>query len=184
MTESEKVQTVRKTPVRRKKAGPKTLSALSRSADREAKRLGVAILEVLGGMRTPSEAAEALGVSLPRYYALESRALGGFLAACKKPPRGPHYSPEREIEKLERDIERLESECARSHALLRVAQRSVGLAAPDRTKKQKTGGKKGRKRKPTARALRLVTVLKDNEKTMDARGVPAENVKEVQQAKS
>lgn len=118
MTEREKTQTVRKAPVRRKNTRPKTLSALSRSADREAKRLGVAILEVLGGMRTPSEAAEALGVSLPRYYALESRALGGFLAACKKPPRGPRYSPEREIERLERDIERLESEV---HARMRFS---------------------------------------------------------------
>ena len=46
----------------------------------EAKRISSAILEVLAGARTPVDAAGALGVTLPRYYALEARALEGFLA--------------------------------------------------------------------------------------------------------
>jgi hypothetical protein len=50
----------------------------------EAKRTSSAILEVLAGARSPVDAAGALGITLPRYYALESRALEGFLAAQQR----------------------------------------------------------------------------------------------------
>ena len=52
------------------------------------RRLAAVILDVLAGSRTPPQAAEALGVSLPRYYQLEARALGGLVAACESRPRG------------------------------------------------------------------------------------------------
>ncbi len=39
----------------------------------EARQLAMAILEVLGGEWAPGEAATALKMSLPRYYALETR---------------------------------------------------------------------------------------------------------------
>src|SRR5947209_17562740 len=55
---------------------------------REARQRAAAILEVLAGARSPTEAAQALGVSLPRYYLLEARALGGLLAACEPQPPG------------------------------------------------------------------------------------------------
>jgi hypothetical protein len=184
MSKSTKTQAPGKDPGCRKPARRKTLIALSRSADREAKRLVVVILEVLGGVRTPSEAAEVLGVSLTRYYALETKALAGLLEACKKRPVGPQRSPEREIARLEREIERLESECARSQALFRVAQRSVGLPAPERGKKAGVGGKKRPKRKPTARALRLVEIFQDAEKALDTRTPSIENGKEVKKAES
>jgi hypothetical protein len=35
---------------------------------REAQRFAAAILEVLAGIRTPTDAAAVLGVSVPRYY--------------------------------------------------------------------------------------------------------------------
>ena len=41
---------------------------LGEGASAEAKRVAAAILEVLAGARTPTEAAQALGLSLPRYY--------------------------------------------------------------------------------------------------------------------
>src|SRR5687768_12360377 len=41
----------------------------------EAQRLAATILEVLGGVRSPPQAAQALAISLPRYYQLEARAL-------------------------------------------------------------------------------------------------------------
>ena len=44
---------------------------------REAQRFAAAILEVLAGVRTPTDAAAALGVSVPRYYLWEQRAVGG-----------------------------------------------------------------------------------------------------------
>src|SRR4030095_4001157 len=61
--------------------------------DPEAGRLCVVILEVLAGVRTPTDAAGTLGVSPPRYYALESRALGGLLEACPRRPQGPRGTP-------------------------------------------------------------------------------------------
>ena len=43
----------------------------------EANRFAVVILEVLAGGRSPGEAAKVLGVTPPRYYQLETRALEG-----------------------------------------------------------------------------------------------------------
>jgi hypothetical protein len=63
-------------------------STLGRDASREARRLAAAILEVLAGVRTPAQAATAVGLSLPRYYQVEGRALQGLLAACEARPRG------------------------------------------------------------------------------------------------
>ena len=57
----------------------------------EANRLAVAILEVLAGLRTPADAAAALGISVPRYYQLETRALEGMVTALE--PRPPATSP-------------------------------------------------------------------------------------------
>ena len=60
----------------------------SAGASREAKRLAAVLLDVLAGARTPPQAAEVLGVSLPRYYQLEDRGLAGLVAACEARPRG------------------------------------------------------------------------------------------------
>jgi hypothetical protein len=128
--------------------------------DAEAMRLCMAILEVLAGMRTPTDAASTLGISPPRYYALESRALGGLLLACQRKSRGPRRTPEREITRLKKELERVGRDCARSQALLRSAQRAAGLSAPKPPKtKGPEGSKKKRRRRPTTRALRAAKVL-------------------------
>jgi len=44
---------------------------LGQDTSATAKRLAAAILEVLAGARTPTEAAQTLELSLPRYYQLE-----------------------------------------------------------------------------------------------------------------
>src|SRR5262249_32036194 len=49
----------------------------------EARRQAAALLEVLAGVRTPTEVAAQLAISLTRYYIIESRALQGLLAACE-----------------------------------------------------------------------------------------------------
>jgi hypothetical protein len=46
------------------------------------------ILEVLAGMRTPTEAATVVGLSVPRYYLWEQRALEGLVRACEPRPKG------------------------------------------------------------------------------------------------
>lgn len=73
MTSSEKVKRPR---VARSACGSR--QEVVRQATSDARRRAAAVLEVLAGARTPTQAAEALGVSLPRYYLLEQRAIGGW----------------------------------------------------------------------------------------------------------
>jgi hypothetical protein len=125
--------------------------ALGQDNTRDARRMAAAILEVLAGARTPAEAAAALGVSLPRYYQVESRALRGLLSACEPRPRGPGRSVDRELAALRRDNQRLQRELGRHQALARAAQRTIGLPPPPPTPARKPG-KRVRKRR-VARAL-------------------------------
>jgi hypothetical protein len=67
-------------------ARPVAGSPLGREASRPARQLAAGILEVLAGVRSPLQAAQALGLSLPRYYQVESRALRGLLEACEPRP--------------------------------------------------------------------------------------------------
>src|SRR5271166_5431056 len=99
-----------------------------------ARRQAAAILEVLAGVRRPTEAAQALGTSLPRYYQLERRALSGLLSACEPAPRGPRQDATRQLAALTRENRRLQRECDRQRALVRMAERSLGLAAPSAVK--------------------------------------------------
>jgi len=123
------------------------------------RKTAAAILEVLGGERSPTEAAAALGVSLPRYYAIETRALAGFLVGCEPPPLGRRVSPEREVERLRRENERLSRDLARQQALARTASRAAGLASQPSPARAGKDGKRRKRRRPMARALRMAAVL-------------------------
>lgn len=124
-------------------------------ATREAKRLAAVVLDVLAGSRTPPQAAETLGVSLPRYYQLESRALGGLLAACESRPRGRQPEVEAEVVTLRKELERVKRELARTQSLVRLTQRTIGVAPPTPAKPGK------RKRKPLVRAMRRAEQLRE-----------------------
>lgn len=126
-------------------------------ASREAKRLAAILLDVLAGSRTPSQAAETLGVSLPRYYQLESRGLDGLLAACEPRPRGRQASSGAADESLRRDNERLRRELSRQQSLVRLTQRTLGVAPPPPVK---ASGKR-KPRRPTVRAMRRAEELRD-----------------------
>ena len=130
----------------------------------QANRIAVAILEVLAGLRTPAEAAQSLQISVPRYYVLETRALEGLVAACEPKPLGKQPTPETRIAALEKELQQARHECARQQALVRAAQRTVGLTLPaTRPGKQKAEpAKKGRQRRPTVRALRAAKTLREN----------------------
>jgi hypothetical protein len=149
-----------------KRPGFKKLRA--EDGDGEARRLAAAILEVLAGGRTPTEAAETLGISPPRYYALEQRALEGLVSACRRRQRGRVRTSESEAERLRGEVRRLERECGRWQALLRAAQRTVGLGAPQKSK-PKPDGKRRPKRSRVARALRAAKALK-----VEAKAKPVE----------
>lgn len=138
-------------------------------ASREAQRYAAAILEVLAGVRTPTDAAAGLSVSLPRYYLWEQRALAGLVSACEPRSVGKGQSPQRRIASLEKEIARLRQDCARQQALVRAAQRTIGLGPPPPPRPaNKSGGKAPansaakakRKRRPVARALKAAAALK------------------------
>lgn len=132
---------------------------LGKNAGHEAQRLAAAILEVLAGVRTPSQAAEALAISLPRYFQLETRALQGLVAGCAPRPRGPGRSVEKELATLQREHQRLQRELSRQQTLVRLAQRHLGLAPPKVPAPAPGGKDKKRRRRPVVRALRAAEAL-------------------------
>ncbi len=133
-------------------------AGLAQDAGREARRLATLILEVLAGGRTPTEAAQALEISVPRYYQLEGRALRGLVAACEPRPRGRQVDGPRELARLQRVQQRLERELTRQQTLVRLTQRTVGLAPPAPVVAKK--GEKRRRRRPVARALQVAAHLR------------------------
>src|SRR2546426_3099587 len=63
------------------------------TGDEGAKRSAALILEVLAGLRTPSEASTALGGTTMRYYVLERRGFGGGGEGRPAPPEGERGRP-------------------------------------------------------------------------------------------
>jgi hypothetical protein len=150
---------------------------------REAQRVAAAILEVLAGGRTPTDAAVALGIAVPRYYLWEQRALEGLVAACEPRPVGQAVSERHQIAVLQKEVARLKQDCARQQALVRAAQRTIRLTppAPKSTIKAhgkatgKAVGKKARQRRPVVRALKAAAALRTAstaENVGDSPGVP------------
>lgn len=163
--------------------------AQKQAASREAQRLAAAILEVLAGVRTPTDAAEAVGLSLPTYYQWEQRALEGLVAGCEPRPVGQAVSQRHRIAVLQKEVVRLKQDCARQQALVRASQRMVGLGPPPAAKPAVKGGEKGtakpngkkpKKRRPTARALKAAAALQAasdaGESTVEAASVAATEV--------
>jgi hypothetical protein len=136
------------------------------AASAEARQLAATILEVLAGAQSPPEAARALGLSVARYYQLEGRAVAGLVAACEDRRRGRRPGPGGELAELRRECARLRRDCARQQALARATRRTAGLAAASPPE----GTGKRRKRRPTARALKMAALL------MGEDGAPAQPV--------
>lgn len=132
---------------------------LTLNGGREAKRIAAVILEVLAGVRTPTQAAQAVSVSLPRYYLLETRAIAGLMNACEPRGKGRQRGPHNEAAALKKDNDRLRQELSRQQSLVRLTQRTIGLSPPAPIAKGK------RKRKPTARALVVAERLNADETT-------------------
>ena len=123
----------------------------------ESRKHAACVLEVLTGLRTPEQAAEALGVSLPTYYNLETRALRGLVHGCTPTPPGRTLMLLKQVRGLEIKAATLEKQLGRYQALLRNAQRAAGLAPPTPVAAGKSNGR--RKRQPAVRALRAVEAL-------------------------
>jgi hypothetical protein len=146
-----------KPKVKQKPMGPGSLKGSP-----EARRFAALVLEVLGGLRTPTDAAKAVNVSLPRYYLLETRALQGLVTALEPLPKGRRRNTDSEIASLSKQLERSRQEATRNQSMLRAAQRAIGLPPPPaKDAKIKTAsGKMRRPRKATVRALRAVEALR------------------------
>src|SRR5262249_19006959 len=124
-------------------------------AGKDAKRMAAVILEVWAGLRTPLQAAEALGVSLPRYYQIEASGLQGLGTGCAPKPKGRQANPAQEGRALGGETEGLRRELGGKQALVGLTQRGLGVAPPP----AKPATKKGRRRKPVVRALTLAARL-------------------------
>jgi hypothetical protein len=136
----------------------------------EANRFAVVILEVLAGGRTPTDASQALGVTLPRYYQLETRALQGLVAALEPRPRARQPSPEGRIAGLEKLLQEARREGLRQQALVRAAQRGLGIPPPA-VAETKTNGKdasKRKRRRPVVRALKAARTLANATRSINA----------------
>jgi hypothetical protein len=155
-----------------RKSTPRRAAPLSPNASTEAKRRAAAILEVLAGLRLPAEAASALGVSLPRFYLLEQQALTGLVQGCEPRPHGRTPTPERELAKLHKEVDRLKRESARQQALVRAAQRTIGLSLPEPARAKPAPGKK-RRRRPSVRALKHAARLQSDTQRHDDHAAPA-----------
>ena len=139
--------------------------------DSQARKKASGVLEVLAGLRTPEQAAQDLAVSLPTYFALETRALRGLLFACTPHPPGRQQALGHKLREAEGRIAELQRQLQRHQALLRMAQHSVGLPpvakAPGAGKapapgKAAVSGKRVRK-KPAVRAMRAIRLLNQPE---------------------
>jgi hypothetical protein len=141
-------------------------ATLGQDNGRDAQRQAAVILEVLAGARTPTQAAAAMNVSVPRYYQLETRALRGLVEACEAKPRGRAPSADKELASLRREQERLQREVTRQQSLVRVTQRHLGLAPPAPAAKPAPG--KRRRRRAAVRALTAARQLE--KRAADASG--------------
>ena len=135
----------------------------------DSRRIAAVILEVLAGLRTPNQAAKALTVSLPRYYSIELTALQGLITACEPRRKGPGKNTDKQIETLNAQIGRLQSDLSRQQALIRSAQRAIGITAPTT---EKTDGKR-RAKKPTIRALKVAQMLRTADSETESHPVAA-----------
>lgn len=140
----------------------------------DAKRIAGAILEVLAGVRSITDAAVLLGVAPARYYALEARAISGLIAACEPRARGPSPGAalSAEVDRLRAERDRLREEAARYQSLARIAQAAFGAPvavpalppapAPTGGRRADPGAPKTRKKRvATVRALRLAQQVRD-----------------------
>jgi hypothetical protein len=156
------------------------------AVSRDARRVAVAILEVLAGVRTPTDAAKTLGLSPPRYYLWEQRALEGLVRACEPRPKGKTVSQRRQVALLEKEVTRLRQECIRQQSLARAAQRTMTLPAATSVSPKGNGkppakpdgepaGKGKRKRRPVVRALQAAAVLQSLPESGGAAETPADS---------
>ena len=144
-------------------------TCLGKGQNGETNRRAAIVLEVLAGIRTPFEAAAALGLSVNYYYVLERKALQGLLAARQPQPKGPPGPGlERQLARLQKELDKCRQECLRQASLVRATERAIGLPAvskpgrPSKNNKENEGKQPKLRRRPTVRAMRAAKTLRNN----------------------
>jgi hypothetical protein len=74
-------------------------------------------------------------------------------------PRGRERSADKELAALQRQHERVQRELNRQQTLVRLAQRTIGLAPPQAAADKPGAPGKGKRRRPVVRALRAAQQL-------------------------
>ena len=116
--------------------------------EREAMKLAVAILETLSGLSSPAATSEALGVSREPLLPAGGAGAAGAGVGDGAASRGRTLTPERERDRLKAENDRLQRELLRYQALVRTAQRTIGLAKPSvRGQDRRCGAGRGRGRR-------------------------------------
>jgi len=161
-------------------------SHCARGGSSEANRQAVVILEVLAGIKTPTQAASDLSITPPLYYQLETRAVEGLVAALEPKPKGKQPLPANRIAALERELEKTRRECARQQALARITQRTWAVklaprpqpkpkpaaeARPSKSPEPRDGAGRRRRRRPAVRALKAVQALRKNVRPAEEQAV-------------
>jgi len=160
---------------RRAKSRPPHPRGLEGSPD--AKRQGAVVLEVLCGLRDAREGSKALGVSANRYYQLELRALQGLVSALEPRPKGRRWTAEERLVLAEKEKRRLEREVGRLQALLRAAQRSLGVPAfarPEKGGKLRDKGKARGVRRRLRSVARGLKRIEELQRAVEPTGKPSE----------
>lgn len=141
-------------------AGGKGRSRSKLEGSAEAKKLAVVVLEALAGVRTAVQAAQAAGISAQRYYVLETRSLQAVVRSLEPRKKGRQRGSEERLAEAVKENERLERDLRRTQALLRSAQRVIGVqAAAPHERSGKVAGRAKRRRRPAARAVKAVALL-------------------------
>ncbi|MHC4717798.1 MAG: hypothetical protein ACYS5V_12570 [Planctomycetota bacterium] len=169
-----------KTPVRKRRARRYPSRTAPPTGSRVATKTAAVILEVLSGVRDTGEASQALGVALSRYYVLEARAIQGLVTALEPRPKGKQQSPEAALRQSRQEVARLAREVARTQALLRVSQRTLGVKpvrAPEKRSKLGTSSSKSkvrRRRRTVRRAAQAIARLRSTASGDAPRETPRE----------
>jgi hypothetical protein len=127
-----------------------------------ARRLTALLLEAWSGVRTTMATSEAMGVTLPRFYQLEARALQVLVTAMEPRPRGRPRTAEDALGKLQAERQRLLRDVERYQSLYRTAQRSLGVTVarpPEKANNPGPGGKRRRGPRKRARGQAVAAVL-------------------------
>jgi hypothetical protein len=142
----------------RKKPPARQVGVKALAGSAEARKTAAIVLESVCGLSSVEEASAKLGVAVPRYYVLETRALQGLIGALEPRARGRQLTDESRLARLAKENIRLTRDVRRYQALHRAATRAIGVAT--QIPKPVDNGTRKRRQRRRARAERVIGALR------------------------